>query len=284
MTRAERIRRFFLSPGFSVIVGAAALTVMALRSPGPEGWLATLLTAGIAALMVYSIKARALFRGPNFPFAALFPALQAVSIPSLTGTLVALVAMWALMVDFVNFHNRDNTRPLFWLYLICGLGALGDRSFALLGAALLVPAILVHYLSARGTVAALLGFITPAILAIGFGLYDPRRLPAMYLPEWLPGFAPVPLALGALALLSALLTFWPSYGYPAKMRARNMAVIGLAAALCALPSLDSADAAELLPALNLCAAYNLAHYSVLGRATWVTVLLVAAGAATLLLI
>lgn len=280
--RPSRLQRIILSPGVSTLVGLAGLLLMLAGAATP--WLTLGLTAAISAAMVYEIKARGLFRGFNFPFAGLFPLLQAAMMPDSTGAILAAVALVSLIMIMLCFSRPDATRVFFTVFLICGLGALGSRSFAFLALLMLLAIILVRAFSMRGFVASVLGFITPAILCWPLSPETITQLPELYSEPFLPGYDSTLIVIAGMALLSGLATFLPSYGYPAKSRARNMAMLGLTAGAIALPFLDFANAASFSALLNLCCAYNLTHLASLKRFGWIYVALACTCALTLVIL
>lgn len=280
MQKAERIKNVALSPGVSVLV--ALLGAVGLLFTGFFSWVAVVLSVLAGAFMVFVAKGRALFRGSAFPIVALYLWLQAAIAADASGSLLALIAVGAIAMLFVCFANPGNTRIPFLTYLVCGLGALVSRSYAMLAIALFMPAILMHIFSMRGLVASLLGFITPLIILAGFGLYDPLELVDLYGYGWFIGADPFSLASVAVAAVSVLLTFFKAYGYPAKMRAGNMAMIGLTAVACVFPFIDSANALSYLPLINICSAYNLTHFAATTRFGWILALVVCLASGTAL--
>lgn len=274
--RATRFNNLMLSPGVSVIFALAGLTTM--LPCGAAGWVGGLLSAAIGALMVYQIKARALYRGANFPFLGLFMLLQAAVAPTLTGCLTAAMAAVAMTALFLCFSRPRETRVFFTVFLFCGLGALWARSFLLLGAGLIVAQVLVRAFSMRGFVAAMLGLITPLVIAAGFGLYTPDSLLTVYSQGMTPGINAPTVFTGAVALLLGFATFLQSYGYPAKSRARNMAMLGLTGCAVLMPVIDSANYADYLPLINFCGAYNVSHFAATRRFGWLCALAVAIAA------
>lgn len=268
---AARIKSLLLSPGVSVAVALVGLIEMTVYS---GRWPPAAVSAAVGALIVYEIKARALYRGANFPFIGLFMLLQAAISPTLTGCLTVAVAAVAMTALFLCFLRPGKTRIVYLTCLFCGIGALGARCFLMLAGALLTALVLVRAFSMRGLVAALLGLLTPLIILGGFGLYDPDRLIGIYGEPWLIGVNLPTLTTGAVAAVFAIVMFLPSYGYTAKARARNMALLGLTAWAIALPVLDSAHYADYLPLVNMCAAYNVSHFAATGRFGWIGALAV----------
>jgi len=264
--RAARIKSLLLSPGVSIAVALIGLIEL---TGYRDWWLPAALSAAVGALMVYEIKARTLYRGPNFPFIGLFMLLQAAVNPTLTGCLTAAVAAMAMTALFLCFSRPGETRTIYLIGLFCGVGALGARCFLMLAGALLTALVLVRAFSMRGLVASLLGLLTPLIILGGFGLYNPDRLIEIYSGPWLIGFNLPTLSAGAIAAMFAIAMFLPSYGYTAKARARNMAMLGLTAWAIALPILDSVHHTDYLPLVNLCAAYNVSHFAATRRFGWI---------------
>ena len=267
--RATRLKNTLLSPGVSIALGLIPAAAMLPGNP-----VAALLSALVCALMVYNIKARALFRGPYFPFAAIFMTLQAAVGATWQATMPALLFAVVLTGAYLLYQRPSDTKTIFVMFLLCGLGALWERCFMLCGVALLAVIILLRAFSLRGFVASLLGFITPLIIFFGFGQLDVFTLYEDYLKPYDLTISPQWMLSPAVAVIFALAMFLPSYGYPAKQRARNMAMLGLTACACALPCIDPESHALLLPLLNLCAAYNVGHLAATRRFGWIGALLV----------
>lgn len=262
--RPKAIQRIIQSPTVSILVALAA-TGMILYNGGGQSWIIALLSAGIGALMLSQIKARVMFRGAYFPFLGIFMLGQAALLPNLSGTILTCVAIVCLTTLLICFNQPDATRSFFVIYLACGTGAMFDRSYSMLGLLLLVTLILVRSFSARGMTACILGFITPAIIAIPLKLLDFNRIIATYGECFSPGHSISLIAIGSIAFLAGISIFLPSYGYPARSRARNMAMLGLTVGAIILPIADFANAEKYTGLLNLCMAYNVCHFLSLKR-------------------
>lgn len=258
-SRQPRLQRLLLSPGVSLMLGAVGAALMLGH------WWALLGSVIMAAAMVTQIKALTLFRGRNYPFIGLFMLLQAALTPDAVGVIMGLVGLLALVLILNCFLSPENTRTFFFINLLCGLGALYFRSFAFLALLLMVCIILVRAFSARGLMAAFLGFITPAILVLPFNLQHIAYLKEIYTYWLLPGYSIPLIAVGVIAFFAMIATFLPSYGYPAQARARNMVILGLTAGALLLAFVDSTHSAAYFALLNLGTAYCLTHLAALRR-------------------
>lgn len=267
--QASLPERILLGPGGSIAIALVSLGVLLLLNPGE--WIVGVLSVLIGAFGVYQIKARGLYKGPNQPFIGLFMAMQAATVPSLTATLMAVVTIAAMVLIMLLFQHREQTPLIFLIMLVCGLGALGARCFLLLSGALMIALTFVGAFSFRGFVASVLGLLTPAIICIGFGLYNPESLLLIYGGEWFNGFNISVLVAAIPAALFALITFLTAYGYPPKQRARNMAMLSLTATAVALSIADSVNASDYVGLFNLCSAYWVAHFAATRRGGWLAV-------------
>lgn len=267
--QASLPERILLGPGGSIAIALVSLGVLLLLNPGE--WIVGVLSVLIGAFGVYQIKARGLYKGPNLPFIGLFMAMQAATVSSLTATLMAVVTIAAMVLIMLLFQHREQTPLIFLIMLVCGLGALGARCFLLLSGALMIALTFVGAFSFRGFVASVLGLLTPAIICIGFGLYNPESLLLIYGGEWFNGFNISVLVAAIPAALFALITFLTAYGYPPKQRARNMAMLSLTAAAVALSIADSVNASDYVGLFNLCSAYWVAHFAATRRGGWLAV-------------
>ncbi|MBP3535508.1 MAG: hypothetical protein J6J53_05785 [Muribaculaceae bacterium] len=277
MTRADKIKNFMLSPGVSILAGVLGLALWSLTAA--FSYQAAAISVLTVALITREIKARTLYRGPNFTIIGLFIMLQAAVGATFTGCLIALTGAIALTGIISCFARPDKTRLLFLIYMVLGLGAMVCRSFAILAPVMLAPLILIRAFSPQGLMAAILGFITPAIILCGFGVYDAMSLQAIYTSPFTGHIGLTTIAAVSAAALSVIATFFRSYGYPAKMRAGNLAILGLTLMAAAAPLANAADAGDYLPLVNLCTAYNIAHFSAYKKFGWIAavVVYVAAG-------
>ncbi len=267
--RATRLRDQFLSPGTSIAFGIVAAVNLI-----PGNWLTAVLSALVGALMVYDIKARGLFKGENYPFVAIFLFLQLATHATWRGSVIALFVAVALSVLYLMFQRAYETKTIFLIYFLCGIGALWQRSFLFVGVALYIVIILLRAFSLRGLVASLLGLVTPLIILGGFGLLDVYTLIENYMQIPVAGIEPQWIFAASVAVLFGAVMFLPSYGYPAKQRARNMAMLGLTVPAVLLPCVDVVHMDLYLPVLNLCGAYSVGHFSATHRYGWIAALLV----------
>lgn len=270
--RPKAIQRIIQSPTVSVLAALAATGPMLLHG-GNDAWIAALLSAVIAALMVSQIKARVLYRGAYYPFVGIFMLAQAAMTADVAGSVFTCVAIAALTVLLICYNQPEATRAFFVIYLMCGLGALFDRSYSLLSALLLVALILVRAFSARGLMACLLGFITPAIIALPLQFIEVSKVITTYSQGFTPGYSIPLIVIGSIAFIAGIATFLPAYGYPARSRARNMAILGLTAGAIALPFIDFANAHRYTGLLNVCMAYNVCHFISNKRAGWIYIII-----------
>lgn len=272
MTRADKIKNFILSPGVSILAGVLALALWSRTAA--FSFQAAALSVLTAALITREIKARTLYRGPNFTIIGLFIMLQAATGATFTGSIIALTAAIALTGIISCFSRPEKTRLLFLIYMVFGLGAMVSRSFAVLAPIMLAPVILIRAFSPQGLMAAILGFITPTIILCGLGICDFFALQAIYTATFTGPISLTSIAAVSTAVLSVIATFFRSYGYPAKMRAGNLAILGLTLLASAAPLINAHDAGDYLPLVNLCTAYNIAHFSAYKKFGWIAAVIV----------
>lgn len=269
--RVTRLKSIMLSPGLSIIVGLPFLGLLLLSD-----WTVILPTLGVCLLMVYNIKARILFKGPNSPFATLFVALQAATAATLDGSILAFVMALILTIMLFCFSRPKETKTYFLIFLSLGLGALWFRSFLLLSGVVMILMILLRSFSMRGFVAAMLGLLTPLICLMSFWLLDVLTLIENYIEPFRVGINPDWIFASVIAIFYGIIMFLPSYGYPAKARARNMAILGLTGCAIILGCIDFRHVTEYIPLINLCAAYHAGHSAAQYRFGWIGELLVIA--------
>lgn len=279
--RPKAIQRIIQSPIVSILVALGAAGII-LYSGERQSWVIALLSGVIGALMLSQIKARVMFRGAYFPFLGIFMLAQAAMIPDISGVILTLVAVMCLTVLLICFNQPEATRSFFVIYLAFGTGALFERCYGLVALVMFAALILVRCFSARGLTASILGFITPAIIALPLKLTDASRIITIYSSDFIPGSSITVIAVSVIACMAGIATFLPAYGYPARSRARNMAMLGLTAGTLALPFLDSANAESYFGLVNVCMAYNVCHFLSLRRFSWIYIILIWCGLGVLI--
>ena len=282
--KKSRPEKVFLGPQFSVLLSVCAAAVMAVRGSMPEaaGVIVISLILGVVASV--QIRAHSLFKGPTFTLLAVFMLLQAASVPSLEGTLLAAYAFGSTIVFFLCFMQPQFTRVFFLLFLLTGTAAVFSPQWILWAVVAVALMISVRAFSFRGLVAALLGLLTPFILipvwgtlltrsleTVGHILYDYQQPLFLFPPELSPEF----VFSAALCVLLSLLTFLTAYGYPAKTRARNLSIFVLSTGAILFPLFTVGGDQFWLPLLNLSTAYHAAHFiATYKRVGWVLALVI----------
>lgn len=283
LRRASRPERIFLSPAFSILLSVCALIFMAFQGGGAEKWIVMPLSVALGVVSTVQVRARALYKGPNFPVLSTFLLLQAAAAQTLSGCLLATYALLTAVVLFFCFLRPQSTRVFFLLFLVTGTAGVFSPQWLLWGAVTLMLMITVRAFSMRGLVASLLGIITPFIIipvgAVAFSLsLEPlEQLLAPYLQPLfgIPGRLPVAYFFSAaLCVVIGLAAFLTAYGYPAKARSRNMSVYVMSIAAIVFPLLTVGGAPLWLPLLNLCTAYHAAHFIATRRTGWVFALVI----------
>lgn len=262
----QRFKLPLLSPGISIITALMGAAIMIGRDTSSI-WV-LLISVAAAALITVEIKARKLFRGPNFPFAGFFMLLQAVMPQNITGCCIALFVALTLILAIANFMNGNSMRLIFTIMLACGAAAMWWRPFLLIVPVMLLIFLMERALSLRGFVAAALGLIAAAILLFASGLADIETVLTAYSEPLFTFKWPVAdhsmraaiVSTAIAAALTNLIMFLPSYGYPAAQRTANMSTIALTG--CALLLgfvIDFGNVMTYMPLLNLCTAYQMGH-------------------------
>ncbi len=265
--RPGTLQRIILSPGVSLFVALSATLCMILR--GGESWYVPVAILAASAVMIQTIKGENLFRGAYMPLAGLLPAAVMALPTDAAGLAMLATALTGYITLSLCFQRPQATRTIFTIYLMLGCCMLWQSCFAYLAAAMLPVMLLMRAFSMRGLAAALLGVLTPAILILPFAPDYAEELLAAYAVEPTFGHSTPLLAVSAVALLAALATFLPAYGYPAKARARNMSMIALTVCSVAMALADFGRAEAYTSLICLCAAYNLTHLASLKRNGWI---------------
>lgn len=278
LIRVKRWKSIILSPGISIIV--AILGAIAIFLSEANALYLLPIDIFIGGLLVYEIKARTLFKGPNYPILAIFMLLQSLTGSSLIGCLLALTALLGLILAINSYENTDNTRALYSFFLICGTTALWQRSFLLLIPVLIAAFITLKAMSFRGVVAIILSLLTPLILCLSAGFISPERIIEEYTQSWTPIFltnnleALRPTLYSAIAIIVVCLAmFLTAYGYPAKQRAANMSILVLSLATILPPIFVTEVADQFLPLMNVCIAYQIAHFAATRSFGWIAIIL-----------
>lgn len=278
LNRPERIKSIMLSPGVSIILAILGATFIVFSAPQ---WFITLpLSLVVGVWMTYEIKSKTLFKGGNFPFLANFLLLQSLTGQSVTGAVFALVSLAGFILAIANYENRSNTRMIFTYFLICAVGLLLNRSFAMLIPVMFFVFVAVRAMTFRGFVAIFLAILTPVILLLPTNILDIDSVFREYTAPWLTIFQTSDVNLQVIvscvvALMVTLMIFLTAYGYPAKQRAGNMAMIVLTFGAMLLSLVDIFDSSAFLPLLNLCIAYQCAHFAATRTFGWLINLLLA---------
>lgn len=276
LRRRSRAERIFLGPVFSIVLSVAAVAVMAIWG-GAERWIVIPASLLVGILLTVEVKARSLFKGPNLPVLPAFLLLQAAAMQTLAGSTLAIVALLSLLVMFLTFQRPGNTRTFYTLFLVAGAAAVYNPLWLLWAAILICVLPAVRAFSLRGLVASALGLLTPYIVLPGL-LCLIQRSPepfhdmlAVYnrqyfslIPEVSQGY----VFSASICVIFALLSFLTAYGYPAKARARNMALYVVTVGAVIMPLLCPTTSAFWLPLINMCAAYHAGHLFATRRGGW----------------
>lgn len=264
--RPKAIQRIIQSPTISILVALGATGTILFH--GENAWLIALLSVATATLMFSQIKARVMYRGAYYPFLGIFMLAQSAIMPSLSGSILTLITVMALTALLICYNQPWATRTFFVIYLAFGTGALLDRSYSLMGLLLFAALVLVRCFSARSLVASILGYITPAIITLPLNIIDINAVISAYNQAFTIDYSLPLTAIGGIAFLAGASTFITAYGYPARSRARNMAMLGLTVGAIALPFLDFANVGMYTGLLNICMAYNVCHFISQKRISW----------------
>lgn len=306
--KASYLTRILHRSGFAAAMTAVALAAVVFfyfhtdftRIDGDRGfalpsaneWIPAALPdmlAGIAAnalimvLLTLILKASNILRSttrlPLAMFAAMQMATPALTVQFYTGTLLCLTVTACIALTFSCYRLPWRTRRVFLIFFALSLGAATQYSFALYMPVFLLGCAQMRVFNRRTVLAALLGIITPWWMLIGFGIVEPR---ALELPRLESIFSIIDatdtmlllVAVGLTALL-ALAAFAASsvkaIAYNARTRAFNglFAVLTLASVAAMLA--DYRNMIVYVPTLNLCAAYQTAHYFTVYRSerSWI---------------
>lgn len=283
-TAKSRPERFLLSTPFCIILGLCGALVYALSGGGIADNISVVLSLILSAVAAVQVRSRAMFKGSGYPLFPTFLLLQAAAPGSLEGTGFALFAFSTVIVYLFCFSQPEFTRTFFLIFLFTGVGAVYSPQWLLWAGVSLVIMIAMRAFSMRGFVAAILGLLTPFILIPTITVASTQSLePLLALVQNYrqPLFAfPVPLTdnyifSASLCAILAMATFLTAYGYPARMRAQNMAVFVVTVFAIAVPTFTIDCEALWLPIINLCGAYHATHFIAANkRAGWVLALII----------
>lgn len=263
-----------LSPIPQSVVAAAGVCLALMH--GGYGALPAIIVALVTGIcFMLEIQARALFKGPNFTFLSTFVLLTAAT-PS--AALLPVLAFAGSLITLLHcYYKPQYTHTIFTIFLIPGVGAIFSPQWLFWAALMLLLTGVAYALSFRSFLAAIAGVVTPAIASIPLiALYWPESgtlvsacaTRYIHFPLLLPTrIPPIPYVLSAsIALTAALACFLTAYGYPAKQRVRNMIIYTFTGGALLMPLFTPGGYHFWLPAINLAAAYHLAHIAATKRA------------------
>lgn len=279
LKQASRPERILLGPWVSIFFALCAVIIMAVQSRTADRWSAIPFSILLGVAAMIQVRPRGLFKGTAFPLLSVFMLLQAASAPCFEGTLLATYAFATVIVLFFCFMQPEFTRTYFLLFLLTGIAAVYSPAWLLWAPVTLALMVAIRAFSMRGLVAAMLGLLTPYILIPVFSIAASQSLEPLFAlikPYREPLFEfPVDLSepyifSSGLCVILSLLTFLTAYGYPAKARAKNMAIYVLSAGAMIFPLFTIGGDELWLPLINLCTAYHAAHFIAANKsAGWV---------------
>lgn len=284
MSRPSRIERIVMAPVTSGVITIAAAAYTLLRSDTTTLWWVTFSVA-LGAFWAFQGKARRMFKGQSATILPFFVLLQGLCVMDWGGCILAVVAVLSLLALFGIQNRRDDTRTIFALFLVPGVGLFFSPLWIGWAAILVLLTIVLRTYSLRGLVASILGLVTPAVALVPVASFFPsdplfdfldRAFAAYVAFHVYPPFAfdLSYFVAAAVCIICGTVNYFTAYGYTARPRERNMAVCAIAAGAALMACIDFYNLAFWLPVMNLCGAYMLGHVCATRRSGWAIALIV----------
>lgn len=254
-----------------------------IPSPFADMFASIAANALVMVLLTLILKSSNILRSTTRLPLAMFAVMQ-LATPSLavqfyTGTLLCLTVTSCVALTFTCYRAPWRTRRVFLIFFALSLGTATQYSFAIYMPVFLAGCAQMRIFNRRTLLAALLGVITPWWILAGFGIVD---LTALEMPRFESIFSIIDYSGTVLLLSAAGLTALLSLtafaaasvkaiAYNARTRAFNglFAVLTLVSVVAMVA--DYRNFIVYLPTLNLCAAYQTAHYFTVyrGERSWI---------------
>jgi len=261
-----------------------------ISSPVADMSAALAANALIMVLLTLVLKAsnvlRSTTRLPLALFAVMQMAAPALVVQFYTGILLCLTVTVCVALMFSCYRSPWRTRRIFLIFFALSLGVATQYSFALYMPVFLAGCAQMRVFNRRTVLAALLGIITPWWMIAGFGIVDLRMLE---MPQFESIFTIIDstdtllllVSVGVtvlLALVAFAISSVKAIAYNARTRAFNGLFAVLTLASVAAMLVDYRNLIVYIPTLNLCAAYQTAHYFTVyrGERSWIGIATVCA--------
>lgn len=235
-------------------------------------WVNTLLTLGLAALMVTLNRTYNLLRTPTLMEATLF-LLMSLSAPVLsdalnTGTMLTLVLLVCLFLLYSTYQTGYCRERIFLIFFLLSLATMTQYCYAVYIPVFIIGTAQMRIFSLKTVLATLMGLITPWFVALGCGIISFSELRFPDIPAAVATFSLAEnFRLIASAGLSAVLlvvgwclNFPRMIAYNAHLRAYNgtLSVLSLFTllALC----FDFTNMAAYAPVVFMCAAFYMGRF------------------------
>ena len=271
------IAAFFINPGSVMSMPSNSIGIQPIHTWIDFGITAMItnlvISLGIGYILYILNREFKLMRDKSEAVAGLFMLMQ-MALPqamyTFTGGPIFTIVMLACMFILFSIYNSgDCSRTIFTVFLLLGTGSLTFYGYLFFIPLFLIGCAQVRVLTLRTFVAALLGSITPAWIAAGFGLIDPSFLllpdidtilatleaPQLHLPYLITaGFTVI------ICLLFGVGCAIRSYSYNSQSRAYNGFIYIMILGTILMSFIDFNSAIIYLPLLNCCAAYQIGHF------------------------
>lgn len=235
-------------------------------------WLNIIAILGICALMIELNKIFSFIRQVTLLYGSMFLMLQ-VSDPYVTttlfdGTLLALFVVATTYIIFNSFQSSTSKRSIYITFTILSAACTFQYAFLYLIPVYFIGFLQMRAMSLKGTIAMILGLITPFWILLGFGIvtfsdFMPPHLANVWdhLDLTQSGMLISSAAItGLLTLILLVVNAFHILSYRTQIRAYNGFFTILSVFTILAMMIDYNNILIYLPMLNICLAIQIAHF------------------------
>lgn len=235
------------------------------------------LNAALAGMLIYINKRFNLLRSISMLFATSFLMIQG-AMPMLIGQLyggsvLCLAILTAIVPLYSTFQKPGRTRLMFLTFLLLSLSTVLSLNYVAYIIVFLVGCFQMQNLTFRGTLAIIIGIITPYWILLGLGVVHPsdmRLWSFVNIFDALSGqdVAKIVVYVGTtffIGIVCGCINLFRIYGYNARTRAYNGFWIVLAVMTVLLIAIDYSHLIMYIPVLNCCTAVQIGHFFIINN-------------------
>lgn len=235
------------------------------------------LNAALAGMLIYINKRFNLLRSISMLFATSFLLIQG-AMPMLTGQLyggsvLCLVILTAIVPLYRTFQKPSRTRLIFLTFFLVSLSTVLSIAYIAYIIVFLLGCFQMQNFSFRGTLAIIIGIVTPYWILLGLGLVHPHDMQLwsfVNIFDALSGqdVAKIVVYVGVtffIGIVCGCINLFRIYGYNARTRAYNGFWIVLAIVTVLMIIVDYSHLIMYVPVLNCCTAVQIGHFFIINN-------------------